>query len=81
MKRHSFGDTARIAADTWVWYVLKGYYGDVDYIQSLQKFQLIIGHDANTNIPECPLLENYHCEISDNIWTEYWKLYVIDIFL
>ena len=38
MKQHSFGDIARIAADTWIWYCLKGHYGDVDYMPSLKKF-------------------------------------------
>ena len=43
MKQNSFEDITRIAAETWIWYTLKGYYGDVDYMQSLRKFQLMIG--------------------------------------
>ena len=81
MKQHSFEDITRIAAETWIWYTLKGYYGDVDYMQSLQKFQLVIGHDVSTDIPTCPLLENYHCKVSDEIVNKGWKLYIIDLFL
>ena len=81
MKHHSFGDIARIAADTWIWYTLKGHYGDIDYIPSLKKFQLVIGHDVSTDIPECQLLENYHCKISDDIVTKERKLYIIDFFV
>ena len=81
MKQHSFEDITRIAAETWIWYTLKGYYGDVDYMQSLQKFQLVIGHDVSTDIPACPLLEDYHYKISDEIVNKGWKLYIIDLFL
>ena len=81
MKQHSFGDIARIAADTWIWYCLKGHYGDVDYMPSLKKFQLIIGHDESTDIPKCPLLDNYQCKISDDLVTQNWKVYVIDLYI
>ena len=81
MKRHSFGDIARFAAETWTWYILKGYSCDLDYIRGLGKFELIIGHDESTNIPACPLLENYHYSISDEIVTKGHKLYSIDLFL
>ena len=81
MKQHSFGNIARIAANTWIWYTLREYYGDIDYMPSLKKFQLVIGHDVSTDIPECPLLENFHCKISDDIVTKGWKLYIIDFFV
>ena len=48
---------------------------------SLEKFQLVIGHDVSTDIPKCPLLENYHYKISDDIVTKNWKLYIIDLFV
>lgn len=81
MKRPSFSDTTRIAAETWIWYTLKGYYGDVEYMRSLQKFQLVIGHHESTTIPTCPLLANYHHNISDKNVNGDWKLYIIDLFL
>lgn len=81
MKQHTFEETARFAAETWTWYILKGHYGDVDYMPSLKKFQLVIGHDVSTDVPECPLLENYHYNISDEIVTKGWKLYIIDLFV
>lgn len=81
MKQNSFEDIARIAAETWLWYTLKGNYGDVDYMQSLRKFQLVIGHDVSTHIPACPLLEKCDCKISDDIVTKGWKLYIVDFFV
>ena len=81
MKQHSFGEIARIAADTWVWYTLKGHYGDVDYLRHLKKFQVVIGHHVSTDIPMCPLLENYHYKVRDDIVTIDWKLYIIDLFV
>lgn len=81
MKRHSFDVTTRIAAETWTWYILKGYSCDLDYIRGLGKFELILSHDESKNIPACPLLENYHYEISDEIVTKGHKLYTIDLFL
>ena len=81
MKQHSFEETARFAAETWTWYILKGYSCDLDYIRGLGKFELIIGHDESTNIPACPLLDNYQCKISDDFVTQNWKLYSIDLFL
>ena len=81
MKQHSIEETARFAAETWTWYILKGYSCDLDYIRGLGKFELIIGHDVSTDIPKCPLLENYQCKISDDLVTQNWKVYVIDLFV
>ena len=81
MKQHSFEETARFAAETWTWYILKGYSCDLDYIRGLGKFELIIGHHESTNIPACPLLENYHYKISDDFVTKEWKLYIIYFFV
>ena len=81
MKQHSFGNIARIAAETWVWFTLKGYYGDIDYMPSFRKFQLVIGHDESTTIPVCPLFEKFHHKISDELVTKNWKLFIVDFFV
>lgn len=81
MKQNSFSDTTRTATATWEWYTLKGYSCDLDWLQSLGKFQLSIGHHVSTVIPACPLLENYHCKINDYFVDKDWKLYIIDLFV
>lgn len=81
MKQHSFEETTRTAAATWTWFTLQGYSCDLDYIDCLKKFLLLISHDESTTIPACPLLEEYHYNISDEIVREGWKLFIIDLFL